>query len=121
MICQRDPPQTTPTAVTSAGNSRSAFSTRRPKNGTPAAIIGTTAAGMPIVVPVSQYVNGIMAAISTRNGSERPILTTQFSSRYSSACGNKPRGEALNNTTPTSPPSVTTNSITMATISQVSP
>ncbi|SSW87683.1 Uncharacterised protein [Klebsiella pneumoniae] len=54
MICQRDPPQTTPTAVTSAGNSRSAFSTRRPKNGTPAAIIGTTAAGMPIVVPVSQ-------------------------------------------------------------------
>jgi ABC-type methionine transport system permease subunit len=30
-------------------------------------------------------------------------------------------GEALNSTTPTSPPSVTTNSITMATISQVSP
>ncbi|SUI55412.1 Uncharacterised protein [Serratia marcescens] len=74
-----------------------------------------------MVVPVNQKVNGIIAAISTRNGSERPMFTNQLSARFSAGRGNKPRDEVLNNTTPTAPPIATTNSITMPTISQVSP
>src|SRR5476649_1363868 len=90
LICQVDPPDTSPTAVTSDGNSRRAFSSKRAKNGVPATTIGITAAGMPIVVPVSQKVNGMIAAISTRNGSERPILTIQLRVRLTAGRGNSP-------------------------------
>jgi hypothetical protein len=50
----------------------------RVKKAVPAIDMGTTAAGIPITVPVSHAVNGMIAAMSTRKGSERPTLMIQF-------------------------------------------
>ena len=78
MIWPRLAPEATPTSSSSGGTSRIAFSTSRAKNGMPARDIGMMAALIPIVVPATSWVNGMIVAISTRNGSERPRLAIQL-------------------------------------------
>ncbi len=85
-ICSRDAPDARATRAYSGGTARSEFSTMRLKNAMPASDIGTIAAGMPMFVPVTNCVNGMIAAIRMRNGSDRPRLTTQPTAACTARC-----------------------------------
>src|SRR3954466_15024879 len=79
MICRGDPPEARATCTADGGTERSEFSTILVKKAMPANDIGTTAAAMPMLVPVTNRVNGMIDAIRIRNGSDRPTLMTQLS------------------------------------------
>lgn len=76
---------------------------------------------MPILVPVTQRVNGMIAAISTRKGSERPILATQLITVYPVRWVNSPPGARLCSSTPRGVPSSTATDMAIPTMASVCP
>src|SRR5262245_18558756 len=102
------------------GTERSEFSTTRVKNAIPAIDIGTTAAAMPMLVPVISRVKGTIDAIRIRNGSDRPTLMTQLSGACSAGFSNSPPGARLCTSAPNGTPTDTTITITMPTMVNVS-
>src|SRR5882757_10106811 len=90
MICSRDPPDARATWTTAGGTERSEFSTIRVKNAMPASDIGTTAAAMPMLVPVMNRVNGMIDAIRMRNGRDRPMLMIQLNVVCRAGFSNRP-------------------------------
>src|SRR5215217_8127733 len=68
VTCSVEPPDARATSTTDVGTERREFSTMRVKNAMPANDIGTTAAAIPMLVPVIQRVTGTNAAIKIRNG-----------------------------------------------------
>ncbi len=118
--CSGEAPEACATVTRCGGTERREFSTMRAKNAVPARTIGTTAARMPMFVPVTNRVNGTSAAISTRNGSDRPVLTTQDRTVCAARCSNSPPGARLCTRTPIGTPSRTTIVMTMPTMSSVS-
>lgn len=94
-ICSRDPPDARATCTTDGGTERSEFSTMRVKNAIPASDIGTTAAAIPMFVPVMNRVNGMIAAIRIRKGSDRPMLMIQLKTVCRAGFSNSPPGARL--------------------------
>nr|BFF12862.1 hypothetical protein GCM10025699_41650 [Microbacterium flavescens] len=120
-ICSREAPLAVATRTRSEGTLRSEFSTMRVKNAMPAIDIGTTAAAIPMFVPVTNRVNGTIDAIRMRNGSERPTLITALSTVCTGAFGTRPAGPRLWISAPSGTPTTTTIAITMPTMTNVSP
>jgi hypothetical protein len=76
---------------------------------------------MPIVVPTSNRVTGMIAVIRIRNGSERPTLTIVFRTANTFGLGKRPKSEVLCRVIPTGVPMSRTSTMVMPTISHVCP
>lgn len=79
-------------------------------------IIGSVAAAVPIAVPITNRVNGIIKITSSKNGNERIMFTSKFkdekTSLFSSNCPlrhrnkNVPMGSPTNNAANTEKPTI---------------
>src|SRR5690606_17324808 len=96
--------------TTSRSTSRSDVSTSRAKNGTAPTVSGTTTAAVPIVVPTTSRVNGMIAIISTMNGTDRPTFTITPSADFSAGSGRSPSRSNTTSATPSGSPSSTVSS-----------
>lgn len=73
-----------------------------------------------MLVPVTNRVNGMIAVINTRNGSERPTLITHDSGVCSVRFSKSPPGARLCTSAPSGTPTSNTITMTIDTISTVS-
>src|SRR5512138_867687 len=93
-------------ASTSPGStSRSAASASLATNGMAATVSGTTAAAVPIEVPTTRRVKGMIATSRMMKGVERPAFTTAPSTRWARGRGRMWPGAVTTSTIPSGTPS----------------
>ncbi|WP_021595636.1 hypothetical protein [Actinomadura welshii] len=74
-------------------------------------VSGTIAAALPMLVPTTIRVNGMIATIRIKNGSERPTLTTTPSTALSGGAGSRPPRSVTTSSTPSSSPKAAVSSV----------
>ena len=116
MICNGVAPMARAASIRPDSTSRIAFSTRRAMKGTVAIVSGTIAAVVPIDVPATIRVKGMIATTRMMNGTDRVALTTSPSTLLThGADSSSPRCEVARNN-PKGRPSSVPSSAEMATI-----
>ncbi|CSA97340.1 Uncharacterised protein [Vibrio cholerae] len=119
MICSGVAPIDCAASTKPVGTSSSALSIRRATNGIAPIVSGTMAAVVPIKVPTISLVTGMMATINTKKGTERPMLTTAPSARFSGRFSSKPSFLVVWRITPSGIPSAKPTAPAIATIYSV--
>ena len=90
MSCHVLAPMDWAASMTPLSTSRRDCSIRRATKGAAATTRGTTVALLPMVVPTSQRVKGMMAIIRMRKGNDRVRFTMTSSTRKMTGCGRMP-------------------------------
>src|SRR5690606_27471705 len=104
MTCHGVAPMLCAASMTPMSTSWRAVSTSRATYGTAATDSGTMAAVVPMDVPTTHRVNGMMATIKMMNGMERPMLTMTPATRCTSRLGRMCPGLVTTTSTPSGMP-----------------
>src|SRR5581483_7468407 len=119
-ICSGLAPHARAASISPRSTSRTAASTTRAMNGMAATVSGTTAARVPIEVPVRSRVSGTMATTRIMNGVERVALTMKPTVRLANGAGNSSFSRLTARNTPSGRPTSVPTRIEMPTMVSVS-
>ena len=116
MICTGVAPIESAASTRPYGTSVRLVSTCRPMNGMAAMTSGTIAAVVPIALPTTRRVNGMMATMRMMNGMERTALTTPPTALLSAGASRMPPFFVVCSSTPSGTPRAVAIIIETATI-----
>src|SRR5579859_3622137 len=119
-ICQGEAPIAWAASIRPGSTSRRLLSARRATKGTAATVSGTMAAVVPIEVPTSRRVSGMMAIIRMMNGVERKALTAAPRTRCTAGFGQIWPRPVITRMMPIGTPPIAASTLETPTIQRVS-